>query len=88
MKTENKNAFQVYDAAFDAAQGEYAEDTVEYIKQYADAAMNIMLSNKQAQAILDCRLAWIDASKEEGGIGSTDTFWHLVEEPLREIKIE
>ena len=31
MKTENKNAFQVYDAAFDAAQGEYAEDTVEYL---------------------------------------------------------
>lgn len=82
------NAFQIYEAAFDSAQSEFSQDTLEYIIQYADGALNVALSDDEAKTILDCRLAWVAAADAEGGIGSTDTFWHTVEKPLREIEIQ
>ena len=74
-------AYDVYEAAFDDAQSEYAEDTLDYIEQYADSAMNVTLSSAEAEAILKCRLALVS------GVSGQDAFWHTVEKPLRAIEV-
>lgn len=75
------NAYDIYAAAYDSAQSEWWEDTIEYITQYADGAMGVALSGDVAQKILDCRLAWVNSDQ------SADHFWHTVEKPLASITL-
>lgn len=75
------NAYELYDAAFDSAQGEFAQSTVEYVKQYADGAFNTVVSDEVAQKIVACRVDF-----EQNGDGSND-FWHMVRKPLEAIEL-
>lgn len=75
------NAYQIYAAAYDSAQSEWWEDTIEYITQYADVAMGVYLSEDTAQKILDCRLALVNSAQGD------DQFWHTVEKPLSAIEV-
>lgn len=74
------NAFDLHQAAFDAA-CECQEETVGYIKQYADGALNVYVSGKVAQEILRCRNTF--AASKQG----SDNYYRLLEEPLSAIEI-
>ena len=73
-------AFDLHQAAFDSA-CDYAEETIEYITQYADGAFDLFVSSEVAQKILDCRVEW-----RESGYGANN-FYNLVREPLEEIQL-
>lgn len=75
------NAYQLFEAAFDSAQKEYAENTAAYVKQYADGALDLCVTDEMAQKIVACR-----ADFEKNGDGSND-FRHMVIKPLEEIEL-
>lgn len=77
---EIMTAFDLHQAAFDSA-CDYAEETIEYITQYADGALDLFVSSEVAQKILDCRREW-----RESGYGANN-FYNLVREPLEEIQL-
>ena len=77
---EIMTAFDLHQAAFDSA-CDYAEETIEYITQYADGAFDLFVSSEVAQKILDCRVEW-----RESGYGANN-FYNLVREPLEEIQL-
>ena len=77
---EIMTAFDLHQAAFDSA-CDYAEETIEYITQYADGALDLFVSSEVAQKILDCRREW-----RESGYGANN-FYTLVREPLEEIQL-
>ena len=65
------NAYKLHNAAFDAA-CDHAEETVTYIKDYADGAFDIMVSDEVALRILECRAAWKAANEN----GQLDNNWY------------
>lgn len=78
------NAFKLYTAAFDTAL-DYTENTVDYIKGYADGAFNIIISDDVAEKIIDAKIKLEKANDENGQW--TNNFYHIVEAPLSEIEI-
>lgn len=78
------DAFMVYDAAFD---NDFAENNINYVRLYCENIFGLYLSDYNAKAILLARLKWLEHVENQGGIGSTDSFWHIVEKPLKQIKI-
>lgn len=79
------NAFEIYSAAFDAAQGDARQATAEYVLDYADGALEISISQELAQKIADVRADYV-ARAESGDIGS-DWIYRNVREILEEIEI-
>lgn len=73
------NAYELYEAVFDND----AEETVEYIKQYAEGAFDLSISEEVAQKILDCRERY-KAETERNGEGQNNLY-HFVKAPLSEI---
>lgn len=78
------NAFQLYLAAFDSA-CDYKENTVEYIKGYADGAFNINVSDEVAQRILKA-ISDCEKANDENGQWTNNAYYH-VEAPLSEIEL-
>ncbi|SFN76570.1 hypothetical protein SAMN05216516_1206 [Izhakiella capsodis] len=74
------NAFEIYDAAFDSA-NDNIEYTAHYVKQYAEGALDVFLSDEIAKEIADCAIKFRD-----NGNGTNDLY-HFVEKPLSEIEI-
>jgi hypothetical protein len=80
------NAYELYAAAFDSAQSEYSENTVEYITGYADGAFNINLKREVAEKIIECRLACGEKNEENGEWGfNHDNF---IRRPLLDIEVD
>ena len=78
------NAYELHNAAFDAA-CDHAEETVTYIKDYADGAFDIMVSDEVALRILECRSAW-KAANENNGNWENNYYYH-VRAPLENIDL-
>lgn len=78
------NAFDLYDAVFDSA-NDYAENTTAYVKQYADGAFDLYISDEVAQKIVDCRTEFLTET-EKNGEGQNNQ-WHCVEKSLSEIEL-
>ncbi|WP_428142372.1 hypothetical protein [Delftia acidovorans] len=74
------NAYELFDAVFDSA-NDYAEPTASYVKQYADGALDLVISDEVAETIAAAKRTF-DAQ----GDGSND-FHHMVRKPLEEIKL-
>jgi hypothetical protein len=72
------NAFEIYAAAFDAAQPSQA--TVAYVKDYANEVLEVRISDEVAQQIVDCRNFALNAT-------SADEIYHGVEAVLEAIEI-
>jgi hypothetical protein len=80
------NAFEIYQAAFDAAQGDNRAATAEYVQDYASNAMDVSISKEVAQQIADCRaafLAEVEASNQE----MQNWSYHNVQSDLEEIEV-
>ena len=73
-------AFEIEQAAFDSA-CDYIEESVEYIQRYAENGLGVIVDERTAQKILDCRKEFV-----ETGSGSNDHFY-MIEKPLSEINI-
>lgn len=78
------NAYELEQAAFDSA-CDYAEETVKYVKSYADGAFDMYVSDEVAQKILDCRAACKAATEKNGEYENNGFF--LVEKPLSAIDL-
>lgn len=72
------NLFNIYEAAFDSA-CHYAENTTDYIIDYADNVFDVEVNEEQAQMILDAVAKWQENP-------NTNTFYHFVKEPLSKIE--
>lgn len=72
------NAYEPYEAAFDSA-NEHAELTVEYIKQYAEGAFDLYVSDETAAAILECANQYQD--------NGTNDLFQMVEKPLKSMEL-
>lgn len=79
------NAFEIYEAAFDAAQGDNRAATAEYVSDYADGALEISVSNEVAQKIADVRADYL-AQCEAGEIDSNWIYYN-VQAALEEIEV-
>ena len=78
------NAYQLYNAAFDSA-CDYAEETVKYIKEYAENVFGITITNETATLILECRAAWKAANDENGQW--QNNYYYCVRKPLEQIEL-
>lgn len=78
------NAYQVFEAVFDTA-NDFAENTVEYIHQYAENALGITVTKEVASAIVAAKSA-VDSANTENSEGQNN-LWHYAEKPLSEIEI-
>lgn len=78
------NAYELEQAAFDRS-CEHAEETVQYIRGYADGAFNLTVSDIVAQKILDCRAACKKATEENGEWQNNG--YHIVQKPLEKIEL-
>ena len=79
------NAFELYEAAFDATQSDYSEATADYVQQYADSALDIIVATEVAEKIASVRTAY-EAAYEAGECNGNWIF-HNVESVLSEIEI-
>lgn len=73
------NLFNIYEAAFDSA-CDYAENTTDYIIDYADNVFDVEVTKEQAQMILDAVAKWQENP-------TSNTYYHFVEQPLSEIEV-
>lgn len=78
------NAYELHEAAFDSA-CDYAEDSVEYIRDYADGAFGIYVSDGICERILECRKAYREAT-DKNGEGQNNAY-HLIQVPLQSIEL-
>ena len=78
------NAYQLYDAAFDTA-NDYAENTIAYVKQYAEGALDTHVSDAVAQKIVDARIDYLKATESNGE--GQNNLWHIVQKPLEQIEL-
>ncbi|AOV01666.1 hypothetical protein GY14_02695 [Delftia tsuruhatensis] len=74
------NAYELFDAAFDSA-NDHRESTAAYVKQYADGAFDLVISDEVAEAIAAAKRKF-----DANGDGSND-FYHMVRAPLEEIEL-
>lgn len=74
------NAYELFDAAFDSA-NDQRESTAAYVKQYADGAFDLVISDEVAEIIAAAKREF-----DANGDGSND-FYHMVRAPLEEIEL-
>ncbi|WP_250439873.1 hypothetical protein [Delftia tsuruhatensis] len=74
------NAYELFDAAFDSA-NDHRESTATYVKQYADGAFDLVISDEVAEIIAAAKREF-----DANGDGSND-FYHMVRAPLEEIEL-
>lgn len=78
-------AYDIEQAAFDSA-CDHAEETVEYIKDYADGVFDLRIPDEVARKILACRKACSKANEHSNDV--QHNHYELIQEPLEQIVFE
>ena len=84
-QVEVMTAFDLYEAAFDSA-NDYAEETAEYVQQYADGAFDKHVDIAICEKIAACRRTYKGLDSEGGG-EDAQAYHTQVRKPLEDIEL-